>query len=162
MTIASIKWTLILKIISQRDVEHILTLLIKIITVNTSFWRSQLNIISSISQFVLSNIIAILVIISVSGLSIFFKSTSTFLYFTSYRRYLLLKFEKCSWIIQHFKIGRYQRPFKAGKSTWYHPLLKRLLSRSAFILFLLLDKTNMRLKSMHVLRFFYALFLMFL
>jgi len=53
------------------------------------------------------------------------------LYITIYRRYFLLKFEQFSWISYTtlFKISRYQRPFLAGKSTWYRPLLRDLPSK---------------------------------
>ena len=65
------------------------------------------------------------VAIYIAGLSIFFKSTSTSL-FTGGT--FLLRFEQFSWISYTtlFKIRRYQRPFYAGKSTWYKPWLSYL------------------------------------
>ena len=65
-----------------------------------------------------------------SGLSIF-QYFQVYQYFTIYRQYFLLKFEQFSWISYTtlFKISRYQRPFLAGKSTWYCPLLRYLPSK---------------------------------
>jgi hypothetical protein len=39
--------------------------------------------------------------------------------------FFFINFEQLSWISYTtlFKIRRYQKPFKSGKSTWYHPPL---------------------------------------
>ena len=62
-----------------------------------------------------------------------FNIFQVYQYFTTsiYRWYFILKFEQFLWISYTtlFKIRslrRYQRPFYAGKSTWYCPLLKGL------------------------------------
>jgi hypothetical protein len=56
-------------------------------------------------------------------------------YFTACRRYFWLKFEQFSLISYTtlFKIRSYQRPFKVGKSTLYHPFLKGLYCVSTTI-----------------------------
>lgn len=86
MTIANIKWTLILTIISQRDVEHIMTLLIKTYTLVyditdyktiTSVFEDFNLTLSVVHVYHRSSYIVAIVIISIPGLSIYFKCTST-------------------------------------------------------------------------------------
>ena len=66
--------------------------------------------------------------LSPETLSKAFNIFQVYRYFAVYRRFYVLKFEKYSRISYTtlFEISMKRSPFQAGKSTWYHPLLKGL------------------------------------